>query len=65
MVAFQSSLKENVFQCHLRLHNLNLKANLVHEGHLVRLDEASSFHHHRGCLRDQKHFESLECQHVC
>ena len=58
-IRLDSCLKENIFQGHLRLHHLNLKAYLVHKSHLVRLNEATALHHHGGCLRYKQDLEAL------
>ena len=63
-VAFQCCLEEYIFQGHLRLHDLNLEAHLVHQRHLVRLNEAAALIHHRCCLRNYQDLEALLSQMV-
>lgn len=62
LISLKCSLQENVLQAHLRLHDLDLESDLVHQGHFMRLDETATFHHHCGRFRDQKHFEAFRCQ---
>ena len=57
--------KENIFQGHLRLHDLNLEAHLVHKCHLMRLDKASAFHHQGRSLRNDQHLEAFLRQLIC
>lgn len=65
LLLLDSPLQEDILQAHLRLHDLNLKAYLVHECHLVRLNEAASLHHESGSLGHQEHLEALRGQVVC
>lgn len=53
-VTLKRCFKEDIFEGHLRLHDLDLEAHLVHQCHLVRLDKASTLHHQgRGFGHDE------------
>ena len=52
LLGLERRLQEDVLKAHLTLHDLDLKADLVHQGHLVGLDEAATFHHERGSFGD-------------
>lgn len=59
LLRFDRSFEEDIFEAHLRLHDLNLEADLVHQSHLVRLNEAAALHHKRCGFRHQEHLEPL------
>jgi len=64
LVTLDCCLKEDILETHLRLHYLNLEADLVHQGHLVGLNEATAFHHQSGSLGYEQHLEPLSREHI-
>lgn len=48
-------LNKDVFEVHLKAHQIYLEVNRVFMRHLRSLDESATFHEDRGCLRHKKY----------
>ena len=62
LLRLERRLQKDILEAHLRLHDLDLEANLIHKRHLVRLDKAASFHHQCGGFGNKEHLEALQGQ---